>query len=73
MLSFLDRNILVTGGGSGIGKATALLLGGQQASVVIVDQNRETAHRTVDELKQIGCKARAIVADISNPDAVEQM
>ena len=73
MLSFLDRNILVTGGGSGIGKATALLLGMQKASVVIVDQNRETAHRTVDELKQLGCRASAVIADISNPDAVEQM
>lgn len=73
MFSFSDKNILVTGAGSGIGKATALMLGQQNAGVIVVDQNQETTHRTVEELEKSGARASAVVADISDPDAVDQM
>lgn len=73
MFSFTDRNILVTGAGSGIGKATALALGQQGGGVIVVDQNQETADRTVEQLEQIGAKAKAIWADISDLEAVDRM
>ena len=41
MFSFTGRNILVTGAGSGIGKATALALGQQGGSLIVVDRNQE--------------------------------
>ena len=44
MFSFTDRNVLVTGAGSGIGRATALMLGEQGAGVILVDQNQDTVH-----------------------------
>jgi len=73
MLSFTNKNILVTGAGSGIGKATALMLGQQNANVIVVDQNPETAQLTVEELNESGVKANVVVADISNSEAVDQM
>ena len=73
MFSFAGRNILVTGAGSGIGKATALTLGRQGAGVIVVDQNQETADRTVEELEENGASAKAVLADISDPKAVDQM
>ena len=73
MFSFIEKNILVTGAGSGIGKATALLLGQSNAGVIVVDQNQESVQRTVEELKQSDARAMAIVADISDADAVNKM
>jgi len=73
MFSLSDRNILVTGAGSGIGKATALMLGQQDAAIIVVDKNQETAHQTVEELRGIRVRAAAVVADISDSDAVDQM
>ena len=73
MFSFTGRNILVTGAGSGIGKATALALGQQGGSLIVVDRNQETADRTVEQLEQIGAKAKAIWADISDLEAVDRM
>tara|TARA_B100000745_G_C20141911_1_gene391513 strand:- start:1301 stop:1471 length:171 start_codon:yes stop_codon:yes gene_type:complete len=54
-----DRNILVTGAGSGIGKATALMLGQQDAAIIVVDKNQEKAHRTFEELRGIRVRAAA--------------
>jgi NAD(P)-dependent dehydrogenase (short-subunit alcohol dehydrogenase family) len=73
MLSFLDQNILVTGAGSGIGKATALLLGRQKARVVLVDQNENAVYQTSQELSEFGVESIVIVADISNANAVDRM
>ena len=73
MFSFTGRNILVTGAGSGIGKATALAVGQQGGSLIVVDRNQETADRTVEQLEQIGSKAKAIWADISDLEAVDRM
>ena len=73
MFSFTDRNILVTGAGSGIGRATALMLGEQGAGVVLVDQNQDTVHSTRDDLQKLGARVTAVVADISNSEAVDTM
>ena len=73
MFSFTGRNILVTGAGSGIGKATALAVGQQGGNLIVVDRNQETADRTVEQLEQIGSKAKAIWADISDLEAVDRM
>ncbi|MDP6097170.1 MAG: SDR family NAD(P)-dependent oxidoreductase [Gammaproteobacteria bacterium] len=73
MLSFSGKNILVTGAGSGIGKATALLLGQQNAGIIVVDQHQETALQTTEELKELGVRAIFVVANISDAAAVDQM
>ena len=73
MFSLTSRIILVTGSGSGIGKATAVMLGELGATVIVVDQNEQSTATTVDILRKNNVRAHGIVVDISNPVGVEQM
>jgi NAD(P)-dependent dehydrogenase (short-subunit alcohol dehydrogenase family) len=65
--------ILVTGGGSGIGRATSLILAKQGAKVMIADYVPEGAERTVKMIKDAGGEASCIAADVSFPKQVEMM
>lgn len=64
---------LVTGGGSGIGRAIALLFAARGADIAVSDISLSPAERTVEEIKQLGGRAIAIRADISDPDDVDVM
>lgn len=63
------RIALVTGGGSGIGKATATRLAAEGACVVIADLNLENAQEVAEELGGPD-RAVALRADVSDEDAV---
>ena len=62
----LGKVALVTGAGSGIGKATALRLGAGGASVVVISRTMDEIEETRDEIIKAGGKAIAIDADISD-------
>jgi 3-oxoacyl-[acyl-carrier protein] reductase len=64
------RVALVTGGGSGIGRAIALRFAAEGARVVVNDIHRDTAERTAGE---IGAGARAIAADVADSTQVRAM
>jgi NAD(P)-dependent dehydrogenase (short-subunit alcohol dehydrogenase family) len=68
-----NKVVLVTGGGSGIGRATSLLLAKQGAKVMIADYVPESAERTVKLIKDAGGHANCIAADVSIPKQVEAM
>jgi len=69
----LDGKVaLVTGAGSGIGKAAALLLAREGAKVAALDLKEDDAQQTVDEITRAGGTARAVAADVSQPDQVQQ-
>lgn len=61
---------LVTGGGAGIGRATALLLGRLGAAVAVVDRDGDAARRTAVDIAAGGGKAIALVADVSRENDV---
>jgi len=65
------RVALVTGGGTGIGKAIAFALAEQGARVVIASRNTVRLDATVGELKAAGHSALALVLDINDKASVQ--
>jgi NAD(P)-dependent dehydrogenase (short-subunit alcohol dehydrogenase family) len=65
--------ILVTGGGSGIGRATSLILAREGAKVMIADYVPEGAERTVKMIKEASGEASCVAADVSFPKQVEMI
>ena len=68
-----DReNILVTGGGSGIGRAVAIRMG-KQMTVIVADLNEDGANETVVKIEKAGGTAYAIKTDVSDSASVRDM
>jgi 2-hydroxycyclohexanecarboxyl-CoA dehydrogenase len=66
-----DRIYVVTGGASGIGRATALLLAAQGATVHIGDRDVAGAERTLQEGKGKGGSIAVTALDLANADSVK--
>jgi NAD(P)-dependent dehydrogenase (short-subunit alcohol dehydrogenase family) len=65
---------VVTGGGSGIGRATALALAQRGALVVVSDIRKEAAEETVALAQGLGCgRSIAVACDVARPADVEAM
>src|SRR5215212_2401524 len=62
---------LVTGAGSGIGKATALRLAREGASVGVLSRTDEEIQATVQEIEKAGGQALPLLADISHADQMK--
>jgi rhamnulose-1-phosphate aldolase/alcohol dehydrogenase len=69
------RIALVTGGASGIGRATARVLAARGAHVVVADINVDGAHAVADELQSAygPRRALAVAVDVTSEAAVEEM
>jgi len=67
------KSALVTGGASGIGRATALAFAREGARVAVADILEEAAQNTVSEIKAMGGQALAIACDVTDDDAVKAM
>jgi 2-keto-3-deoxy-L-fuconate dehydrogenase len=71
MFGLTNKNAVVTGAGSGIGKAVALVLARQGAHVTIVDINEAEAAAVVKEIEGAGGKAAAVAVDVSDQGKVD--
>jgi NAD(P)-dependent dehydrogenase (short-subunit alcohol dehydrogenase family) len=65
------RTAIVTGAGSGIGRAAALIMASEGATVAVADRNAEGAHATVKQIRSAGGQAEALVFDLTDDAALE--
>ena len=68
-----DRVALITGGNSGIGRATALLFAQQGAKVIVAARSVERGEETVDLVRRAGGEAVFAKGDVSDPDSAKNM
>ncbi len=71
MKRFLNKICLVTGAGSGIGRATALSFAREGGKVAVCDINESNAQTTANEILESGCEAIALGVNIANREEVE--
>lgn len=64
--------VIVTGAGSGIGRATALEFADRGANVAVVDVDERGATTVAETIREKGPNAEPIVADVSDGDAVQR-
>lgn len=70
MFSLTNKTAVITGGGSGIGKAVCLLFAKAGANVVVADVNEAAAGQTVTEITASGGKAKKVLLNVSNQQDV---
>jgi NAD(P)-dependent dehydrogenase (short-subunit alcohol dehydrogenase family) len=70
---FVGRVALITGGGSGIGRAAAVRFSEEGAHVVVVDVDQNGVDETAAVIREGGMKALALHADVTNTSDVQMM
>jgi NAD(P)-dependent dehydrogenase (short-subunit alcohol dehydrogenase family) len=68
-----DKVAIVTGAGSGIGRAVAVRFAEEGARVVVDDVNREGGEATVARIREAGGEAHFVAADVSRPEDVDRL
>lgn len=71
-MQLAEKVALITGAGSGIGKATALLFAKEGAKVAALGRTEEELQKTVTQIQDVGGEAMPVKADISKPDQMQQ-
>jgi 2-keto-3-deoxy-L-fuconate dehydrogenase len=73
MFELTDKVVVITGAGSGIGQALALLFAKQGAHVVVLDIDRDAASATVNSIQQRGGRAISLLCDVSKSSQVRKI
>lgn len=68
-----DRVAIVTGGGTGIGRDTALLLAERGADVVVAGRRAEPLEKTADDIRALGRRALAVITDVRKHEAAKTL
>ncbi len=72
-MNLKDKVVVVTGAGSGIGKATAKLFGAHGAKVIVSDINQDNAQAVADEILMADGKASIVKTDVTSFEEVESL
>eukprot|EP01037_Dinobryon_pediforme_P007899 gene7899-7967_t len=70
MFKLTNKSVVITGGGSGIGKAISLLFAKQEALIHIIELNEQAAADTINEITASGGKAYGYTCDVSKQQQV---
>jgi len=70
---FAGKTVIITGAGSGIGRATALIFAREGANVVCADVNEKGARTTAEEVNGKGSQALAVKVDVTRRGEVSAM
>jgi NAD(P)-dependent dehydrogenase (short-subunit alcohol dehydrogenase family) len=70
-MSFTGKTAIITGGGSGIGRACGLELGKQGARVAVWDVNGLNAAGVADEVRELGVRTLSVRVDVAKVDQIE--
>ncbi len=73
MVRLKEKRAIVTGAGSGIGRATAELFAAEGAQVTVADMNLQAGEETVRAIRDAGGEAQFVAVDVSAADQVEAM
>ncbi|MCK5569535.1 MAG: SDR family NAD(P)-dependent oxidoreductase, partial [Spirochaetes bacterium] len=68
-----DKVAVITGGGSGIGRAASILFSREGAKILLSDNKKDIGLDTVREIRESGGEASFAEADVSRPDQVTNM
>ncbi|HET9341306.1 MAG TPA: SDR family oxidoreductase [Candidatus Eremiobacteraceae bacterium] len=72
-MRFTGKTCIVTGGGSGIGRATCLQMAAEGGKVVVADLKLDAAQATVDDITKAGGTAMAVAVDVGDSAQVQQV
>ena len=68
-----DRVVVITGGGTGIGRGAALVLAEHGADVVVAGRRREPLDSTVEEVESLGRRALAVSTDVTDVESCQAL
>ena len=68
-----DKNIIITGGGTGLGKSMGMRFGELGAKIVITSRKQDVLDKTAREMESVGIPVLPIAGDVRNPEEVDRV
>jgi NAD(P)-dependent dehydrogenase (short-subunit alcohol dehydrogenase family) len=69
---FKNKTALITGAGSGIGKAIALAFAKEQANLILIGRNQSNLESLAEECKKLGVQCEVFILDVANEAQVKE-